>query len=70
MSLCDCPNDPALNNIVDFECPIDFSEITKLIFSRKKPFQKTGVPPLLEADILDLAEWVDTLAAVDDTKSW
>ena len=69
MSLCDCPNPAALQNIADFTCPIDFSEISKLIFSRKQVFQKTGAPPVVEADIITLAEWVATLAAVDDTKS-
>lgn len=69
MSLCDCPNPAALETIADFDCPIDFSEIIKIAISRKKEFQKTSVPPLLEVDIITLAEWVDTLAAVDDTKT-
>lgn len=67
--LCSCPNAATLETIADYDCPIDFSEIAKLIFCRKKPFQKTAAPPLLEVDIITLAEWVDTLAAVDDTKS-
>lgn len=69
MSLCDCPNPAALETIADFDCPIDFSEIVKIAITRKREFQKTSVPPLLEVDIITLAEWVDTLAAVDDTKT-
>ena len=69
MSLCDCPNPAALETIEDFDCPIDFSEIVKIAITRKREFQKTSVPPLLEVDIITLAEWVDTLAAVDDTKT-
>lgn len=69
MELCSCPNAATLESITDFNCPIDFSEIAKFIFSREKVFQKTTVPPVVEADIITLAEWVDTLAAVDDTKS-
>lgn len=67
--LCSCPNAATLESIADFTCPIDFSEIAKLIFSREKVFQKTAAPPVVETDIITLAEWVDTLAAVDDTKS-
>ena len=68
-SLCECPNPAELENIADFTCPIDFSEVAKLVFARKRDFQKTGIPPLAEVDIITLAEWVDTLAANDDTKS-
>ena len=67
--LCECPNPDALETIADFTCPLDFSEIAKIVVSRKREFQKTDVPPLLEVDIITLAEWADTLAAVDDTKS-
>lgn len=67
--LCDCPNPSALENIGDFTCPLDFSEIAKIAVSRKREFQKTGVGPLLEIDIITFAEWADTLAAVDDTKT-
>ena len=67
--LCACPNAATLESIADFTCPIDFSEIAKLIFNRKRIFQKSDVPPVTETDIITLAEWVDTLAAVDDTKS-
>ena len=67
--LCACPNPATLESIADFTCPIDFSEIAKLIFNRNRIFQKTTPPPVLEVDIITLAEWLDTLAAVDDTKS-
>lgn len=67
--LCECPNPAALETITDFTCPVDFSEISKIVVSRKREFQKTGAPPLLEVDIITFAEWADTLAAVDDTKS-
>ena len=67
--LCACSNPATLESIADFTCPIDFSEIAKLIFNRNRIFQKTTPPPVLEVDIITLAEWLDTLAAVDDTKS-
>jgi len=68
-SLCECPNADALESIADFDCPVDFSEVAKIVFSRQRDFQKTGALPLLDIDIATLAEWVDTLAAVDGTKS-
>lgn len=67
--LCACPNAATLESIADFNCPIDFSEIAKLIFNRKRIFQQTSAPPATETNIITLAEWADTLAAVDDTKS-
>ena len=69
MTLCDCPNAATLETITDFTCPVDFSEIAKIAISRKKVFQKTGADPVTETDIITLAEWVATLAAVDDTKT-
>ena len=72
--LCACPNPATLESIADFNCPIDFSEIAKLIFSRKKKFQSvvhttTPFPDPTETEIITLAEWVTTLAAADDEKS-
>ena len=72
--LCACPNPATLESIVDVECPIDFSEIAKLIFSRERKFQSTThlatpFPDPTETNIITLAEWVTTLAAVDNTKS-
>ena len=67
--LCACPNADALETITDYDCPVNFAEIAKFVFSRKREFQKTGVSALIEIDIITLAEWADTLAAVDDTKS-
>ena len=74
MSLCDCPNPAALETIVDFDCPIDFSEISKIAISRNRKFQgdthlTTPFPDPTETDIITLAEWATTLAAVDDTKT-
>ena len=68
MSLCDCPNEPSLQNIADFDCPIDFSEISKLIISRKRIFQGIIQPPTV-VTLATLTEWAVTLAAVDDTKT-
>jgi len=68
-SLCECPNAAELEDIADFDCPIDFSEVAKLIFSRKKLFQSLSGPPPTETHIITLAEWATTLAASDDTKS-
>lgn len=68
-SLCECPNPAELEDIADFDCPIDFSEVAKLIFSRKRLFQSLTGPPPTEAEILLLTEWAPTLAASDDTKS-
>lgn len=72
--LCSCPNAATLETIADYDCPIDFSEIAKIIFSRKKKFQSdthvtTPFPDPTETEIITLAEWVTTLAAVDDEKS-
>lgn len=67
--LCECPNPSALETIADFSCPIDFSEIAKFAISRKRAFQSDTGPPSTEVQIIDLSEWTDTLAAVDDTKT-
>lgn len=69
MTLCNCPNPAALESIADFTCPEDFSEIAKIAISRKKVFQKDGIDPVTETDIITLAEWASTLAAADDTKT-
>lgn len=68
MSLCDCPNADALETITDFDCPIDFSEVAKIIISRKKTFQGIVQPPTV-VTLGTLTEWAVTLAAVDDTKT-
>lgn len=66
--LCSCPNPASLATVTDFTCPINFSEIAKIFFSRKKVFQGTTQPPTVTT-LGTLTEWVATLAAVDDTKT-
>lgn len=66
--LCACPNPDALETIPDFNCPVDFKEVAKIIISRQRVFQSAIQPPTVA--LLDtLSEWTATLAAVDDTKT-
>ncbi len=65
--LCSCPNAAALTSITDYDCPVDFSEVAKLIFCRTKVFPGTTQPPTV-VTIATLAEWATALAAADDTK--
>ena len=72
--LCDCPNPTALETIIDYDCPIDFSEIVKIAISRNRKFQgathlTTPFPDPIETNIITLAEWATTLAAADATKT-
>lgn len=66
--LCSCPNAAALETVTDFTCPINFSEIAKLIFCRLKIFQGIIQPPTV-VTLGTLSEWAVTLAAVNDTKT-
>lgn len=66
--LCACPNPDALETITDFDCPVDFKEVAKIVISRQRVFQSAIQPPTVV--LLDtLSEWTATLAAVDDTKT-
>lgn len=67
-TLCDCPNPVTLDTITDFDCPIDFKEVSKLIISRQRVFQSATQPPTVVL-LNTLSEWTATLAAVDDTKT-
>lgn len=67
-TLCSCPNPDNLATIPDFDCPIDFKEVAKIIISRQRVFQSAIQPPTV-ALLNTLSEWTATLAAVDDTKT-
>lgn len=66
--ICSCPNPTSLETITDFNCNLDFSEITKIIISRKRVFQSAVQPPTVIL-LNTLSEWTATLAAADDTKT-
>lgn len=67
-TLCTCPNADALETITDFDCPVDFKEVSKLVISRQRVFQSAVQPPTVIL-LNTLSEWTATLAAVDDTKT-
>jgi len=66
MSLCECPSNPTLTTISDYECGIDFDQIVRLGFSKNQPAQ---FPTLAGAGGIQVqASWDALKAAVDDTK--
>ena len=67
-NLCNCPNPDALESIVDFDCPVDFKEVAKIVISRQRVFQSAVQPPTV-ALLNTLSEWTATLAAADGTKT-
>lgn len=66
--ICSCPSPATLETIGDFDCNLDFSEVAKIIISRKRVFQSAIQPPTVVL-LNTLTEWTATLAAVDDTKT-
>lgn len=58
----ECPKPAAIPNISDYECPINFDQIVKIIF------QRSGYTFASEAALKDLATWTPLLTATDDTK--
>ena len=65
-TLCTCPRPTALTTVPQFDCPVNFGQIQKLLISRQQPagserFDNTTNDPTA------LATWTPLLSAADDT---
>lgn len=68
MSICSCPLGTALPNVPNASCPVDFSQVQKIVFQRVFKSGTTKNSFTSTAPITALASWTANFAATDGSK--